>query len=100
MYCVFCIVLSSILYISDNSHTMAKGKHAPTKGAIREEKVLHPTSRKVLKMARKETHRYVKHVHSPIPDQTPFIKVQCGVKGQDWDPASVIFVRKACLDQG
>ena len=67
MYCVFCIVLSSILYISDNNHTMAKGKHAPTKGAIREEKVLHPTSRKVLKMARKETHRYVKHVQCTLP---------------------------------
>jgi hypothetical protein len=46
---------------------MAKGKHAPTKGAIREEKVLHPTSRKVLKMARKETHRYVKHVQCTLP---------------------------------
>ena len=37
---------------------MAKGKHAPTKGAVREDKVLHPTSRKVLKMAKKVTHRY------------------------------------------
>ena len=36
---------------------MAKGKHAPSKGAIRQEKVLHPTSRKVLKMSKKETHR-------------------------------------------
>ena len=37
---------------------MAKGKHAPTKGAVREDKVLHPTSRKVLKMTKKVTHRY------------------------------------------
>lgn len=37
---------------------MAKGKHAPNKGAIRQEKVLHPTSRKVLKMVKKETHRF------------------------------------------
>ena len=38
---------------------MAKGKHAPSKGAVRHDKVLHPTSRKVQKMAKKETHRYV-----------------------------------------
>eukprot|EP00092_Neocalanus_flemingeri_P011805 GFUD01012728.1.p1 GENE.GFUD01012728.1~~GFUD01012728.1.p1 ORF type:complete len:183 (-),score=80.77 GFUD01012728.1:61-609(-) len=36
---------------------MAKGKHAQNKGQIRQEKVLHPTSRKVLKIARKATHR-------------------------------------------
>ena len=81
---------------------MAKGKHSPSKGAIREEKVLHPTSRKVLKMARKETHRYVivKLVHSFIHKQTPFTKVKCGVKRQDWHPATVIAGREACLDQG
>ena len=79
---------------------MAKGKHAPTKGAIREEKVLHPTSRKVIKMARKETHRYDKLVHSHFHKLTPFIKVQCGVKRQDWHPAPVISGREACLDQG
>lgn len=33
---------------------MAKGKHAPAKGAIREDKVLHPKSRKVAKLHAKE----------------------------------------------
>ena len=33
---------------------MAKGKHAPAKGAVREDKVLHPKSRKVAKMNFKE----------------------------------------------
>ena len=38
---------------------MAKGKHSTmAKGAVREDKVLHPTSRKVLKMTKKVTHRY------------------------------------------
>ena len=33
---------------------MAKGKHAPAKGAIREDKVLHPKSRKAIRMHAKE----------------------------------------------
>ena len=33
---------------------MAKGKHAPAKGAIREDKVLHPKSRKAVRMHAKE----------------------------------------------
>ncbi len=33
---------------------MAKGKHAPAKGAVRENKVLHPKSRKVTKLRTKE----------------------------------------------
>ena len=33
---------------------MAKGKHAPTKGAIREDKIIHPKSRKAAKMHNKE----------------------------------------------
>ena len=33
---------------------MAKGKHAPAKGAIREDKVIHPKSRKAMKMHAKE----------------------------------------------
>ena len=33
---------------------MAKGKHAPAKGAVREDKVLHPKSRKVAKLHNKE----------------------------------------------
>lgn len=33
---------------------MAKGKHAPAKGAIREDKVIHPKSRKAAKMHLKE----------------------------------------------
>lgn len=37
---------------------MAKGKHAPNKGALKQaEKVLHPGSRKVTKLAKKATHR-------------------------------------------
>lgn len=38
---------------------MAKGKHAPSKGAIRKDKVLHPESRKVKRLQAKE-HRRVK----------------------------------------
>ena len=33
---------------------MAKGKHAPTKGAVREDKIIHPKSRKAAKMHFKE----------------------------------------------
>ena len=33
---------------------MAKGKHAPAKGAVREDKILHPKSRKAAKMHYKE----------------------------------------------
>ena len=33
---------------------MAKGKHAPAKGAIRDDKVLHPKSRKIAKQRTKE----------------------------------------------
>jgi len=37
---------------------MAKGKHPPSAGAIREDKVLHPLSRKVKKLSKQETHRF------------------------------------------
>ena len=37
---------------------MAKGKHAPSVGAVRQNKVLHPSSRKVQKISKKETHRF------------------------------------------
>lgn len=33
---------------------MAKGKHAPTKGAVREDKIIHPKSRKAAKLHNKE----------------------------------------------
>ena len=33
---------------------MAKGKHAPAKGAVREDKVIHPKSRKAQKLHHKE----------------------------------------------
>ncbi len=36
---------------------MAKGKHAPAKGAVREDKVIHPKSRKAAKMHRMEQKR-------------------------------------------
>ena len=36
---------------------MAKGKHAPAPGQVREDKILQPNSRKVLKLAKKETRR-------------------------------------------
>ena len=33
---------------------MAKGKHAPSVGAVRQNKVLHPSSRKVQKISKKD----------------------------------------------
>ena len=33
---------------------MAKGKHAPSKGAVREDKIIHPKSRKAAKLHFKE----------------------------------------------
>ena len=36
---------------------MAKGKHAPAPGAVREDKVLHPNSRKAKKLQRDTLHR-------------------------------------------
>jgi hypothetical protein len=33
---------------------MAKGKHAPTKGAVRKDKVIHPCSRKAARLNTKE----------------------------------------------
>ena len=33
---------------------MAKGKHAPAKGAVRKDKVLHPCSRKAAKLSSQE----------------------------------------------
>ena len=55
----------SVTMAKGKHSTMAKGKHAPTKGAVREDKVLHPTSRKVLKMAKKVTHRYGSYFITP-----------------------------------
>ena len=37
---------------------MAKGKHRPAPGAIRPDKVLHPQSRKVAKMHKKENRKF------------------------------------------
>ena len=60
---------------------MAKGKHAPSKGAVRHDKVLHPTSRKVQKMAKKETHRYVGFRVIMYYITQLCMKVKCGIQG-------------------
>ena len=39
------------------SLVMAKGKHAPSKGAVRPDKIIHPNSRKAAKMAQKANKR-------------------------------------------
>ena len=60
IYC-FCIMLwmqSEFLNLSLKFDyfqiKMAKGKHAPSKGAVREDKIIHPKSRKAAKMHYKE----------------------------------------------
>ena len=44
--------------IAGHVHRMAKGKHRPAPGAIRPDKVLHPQSRKVAKLHKKENRKF------------------------------------------
>ena len=46
---IHCHIFKIIIF-----QTMAKGKHAPTKGAVREDKIIHPKSRKAAKLHNKE----------------------------------------------
>ena len=48
---------------------MAKGKHAPAKGAVREDKIIHPKSRKANKLKSKEQRKYKLSVKQSVGGQ-------------------------------